>query len=176
MSTLLQLKTIDVEFATMTCGCPPTTRYAVPRRESGSGLFGALPSAADHALRWCAVTGAEMATDTGVTRVMPGVGGRWISQSSAEAKLGLLSRNDIDELRREGSTRHAEAWPVAAAGKPPRHIQVVRNGELELELMTRMESSRVTMAVVRAGGVIGDARCCCERPCPSTPSPPGTPS
>jgi CRP-like cAMP-binding protein len=91
-----------------------------------------------------------MAIDTDV----PLMGGHWISQSAAD-RLGVLSRREMDELRRSGSSRHADAGTVVApAGAKPRHIQIICNGELDL--MTRLPSGRVTMAVVRGGGVIAD--------------------
>lgn len=81
--------------------------------------------------------------------------GRWISQSSAQQNLGLLRRGELAELRRSGTVRHVEAGTVvAAAGSPATHVQVV--GEGELELMARQNVGRVTMAVVRTGGVIQD--------------------
>ncbi len=81
--------------------------------------------------------------------------GRWISQSSAQQNLGLLRRGELAELRRSGTVRHVEAGTVvAAAGSPATHVQVV--GEGELELMARQDVGRVTMAVVRTGGVIQD--------------------
>ena len=81
--------------------------------------------------------------------------GRWISQSSAQQNLGLLRRGELAELRRSGTVRHVDAGTVvAAAGSPATHVQVVGGGELEL--MARLDAGRVTMAVVRAGGVIQD--------------------
>lgn len=82
-------------------------------------------------------------------------GGHWVSQSSAKRNLGVLTRTEMNELRQCGSSRHADAGTVvAAAGSKPRHVQVVCNGELDL--MARLPSGRVTMAVVRGGGVVGD--------------------
>ena len=81
--------------------------------------------------------------------------GRWISQSSAQQNLGLLRRGELTELRRSGTVRYVEAGTlVAAAGSPATHVHVVAAGELEL--MARQDAGRVTMAVVRAGGVIQD--------------------
>ncbi len=81
--------------------------------------------------------------------------GRWISQSSAQQNLGLLRRGELAELRRSGTVRFVDAGTVvAAAGSPAMHVQVVGDGELEL--MARQDTGRVTMAVVRAGGVIQD--------------------
>lgn len=89
------------------------------------------------------------------TAAVPGAHGRWITQSSAETNLGLLTSAQMNELRQTGSSRHVDAGAVvASAGKQPKHIQVVCNGELEL--MTRLPAGRVTMAVVRGGGVISD--------------------
>jgi CRP-like cAMP-binding protein len=89
------------------------------------------------------------------TAPVPGAQGRWISQSSAETNLGLLTSRQMNALRQTGSSRHADAGTVvASAGKQPRHIQVVCNGELEL--MARLPAGRVTMALVRGGGVISD--------------------
>ncbi len=84
-----------------------------------------------------------------------GVAGRWISQSSAQRDLGLLRPGELAELRRSGTVRHVEAGTlVAASGSPALHVQVVADGELEL--MARLDAGRVTMALVRAGGVIAD--------------------
>ncbi|MEX2289169.1 MAG: Crp/Fnr family transcriptional regulator [Mycobacteriales bacterium] len=81
--------------------------------------------------------------------------GRWISQSSAQANLGLLKRGELAELRTFGTVRYADAGTVvAAAGSPATHVQVVADGELEL--MARLIGGRATMAVVRTGGVIMD--------------------
>jgi CRP-like cAMP-binding protein len=103
-----------------------------------------------------------MTTDTAV---VPGAHGRWISQSSAEANLGLLTSRQMNELRQKGSSRHVDAGAlVASAGQHPTHIQVVCNGELEL--MTRLAAGRVTMALVRGGGVIGDIPMLLEAPMP----------
>lgn len=88
---------------------------------------------------------------------MPGTGttGRWISPSSAEHNLGLLGRAELAELRRSGTVRYVGTGTVvAAAGSPATHVQVVGDGELEL--MARQDAGRVTMAVVRRGGVIQD--------------------
>lgn len=85
----------------------------------------------------------------------PPTTGRWISPSSAQDNLGLLRRAELAELRSFGSVRSVDAGTVvAAAGSPATHVQVVSDGELELK--ARVESGRVTMAVVRTGGVIMD--------------------
>jgi len=81
--------------------------------------------------------------------------GRWISQSSAQQNLGVLRRGELAELRRSGTVRYvATGTVVATAGSPATHVQVVGDGELEL--MARQDVGRVTMAVVRTGGVIQD--------------------
>ena len=91
--------------------------------------------------------------------------GRWISQSSAQQNLGLLRRGELAELRRSGTVRHVEAGTVvAAAGSPATHVQVVAAGELEL--MARQDVGRVTMAVVRTGGVIQDIPMLLGKPMP----------
>lgn len=94
--------------------------------------------------------------DGGPVRIpVTGTTGRWISPSSAQQNLGLLSRVELAELRRSGTVRYVETGTVvAAAGSPATHVQVVGNGELEL--MARQDAGRVTMAVVRTGGVIQD--------------------
>ena len=95
----------------------------------------------------------------------PAASGRWISPSSAEHNLGLLQRAEMDELRQLGSTRHVEPGTVvASAGSTVTHIQVVCNGELDL--MARLPSGRVTMAVVRGGGVIADIPMLLRSPMP----------
>jgi len=81
--------------------------------------------------------------------------GRWISPTSAQQNLGPLRRGELTELRRSGMVRYVDAGTVvAAAGSPATHVQVVGDGELEL--MARRDVGRVTMAVVRTGGVIQD--------------------
>ncbi|MDQ3423257.1 MAG: cyclic nucleotide-binding domain-containing protein [Actinomycetota bacterium] len=81
--------------------------------------------------------------------------GRWISQSSAQRNLGMFNRAEIANLRRFADVRYASAGTVvAAAGAHVTTVQIVVDGELEL--MTRSESGRATMAVVRSGGVIAD--------------------
>ena len=90
-----------------------------------------------------------------MTRPAPATTGRWISPSSARDHLGLLRPGEVAQLRTSGTVRYVEAGAVAAtAGSPATHVQVVADGELEL--MARQETGRVTMAVVRAGGVIMD--------------------
>ncbi len=81
--------------------------------------------------------------------------GRWISAASAERNLGLLNRKELAQLRNLGTVHYADAGTVvAASGSRVTHVQVVSDGELELR--ARLDEGRVTMAVVRAGGVIAD--------------------
>lgn len=81
--------------------------------------------------------------------------GRWISATSAERDLGLLHSNELARLRRFGTVHYADAGTVlAASGSEVTHVQIVSDGELELH--ARLNEGRATMAVVRAGGVIGD--------------------
>jgi len=83
------------------------------------------------------------------------VRGRWISATSAERDLGLLRSSELTRLRRYGTVHYADAGTVvAAAGSSVTHVQIVSDGELELH--ARLDEGRATMAVVRAGGVIGD--------------------
>ena len=83
------------------------------------------------------------------------VRGRWISATSAERDLGLLHATELARLRRVGTVHHADAGTVvAASGSTVTHVQIVSDGELELH--ARLDQGRATMAVVRAGGVIGD--------------------
>ncbi len=83
------------------------------------------------------------------------VRGRWISPTSAERDLGLLRPGELARLRRFGSVHYADAGTVvAASGSEVTHVQIVSDGELELH--ARLDTGRATMAVVRAGGVIGD--------------------
>ena len=90
-----------------------------------------------------------------MTTPTPTTTGRWISPSSARDNLGLLRRGGLAELRALGTVRHVDAGTlVAGAGSPATHVQVVGDGELEL--MARQDVGRVTMAVVRTGGVILD--------------------
>ena len=83
------------------------------------------------------------------------VRGRWISPASADRDLGLLHTDELARLRRFGTVHHADAGTVvAASGSRVTHVQIVSDGELELH--ARLDQGRATMAVVRAGGVIGD--------------------
>ena len=83
------------------------------------------------------------------------VRGRWISPTSAERDLGLLHESELARLRRFGTVHYADAGTVvAASGSEVTHVQIVSDGELELR--ARLDQGRATMAVVRAGGVIGD--------------------
>ena len=83
------------------------------------------------------------------------VRGRWISPASAEGDLGLLRPDELARLRRFGTVHYADAGTVvAASGSAVTHVQIVSDGELELR--ARLDEGRATMAVVRAGGVIGD--------------------
>ena len=93
------------------------------------------------------------------------VRGRWISAASAERNLGLLRRAELEELRRVGTVHYADAGTVvAASGSTVTHVQVVSDGELELR--ARLDEGRATMAVVRAGGVIGDIPLLLNAPMP----------
>jgi CRP-like cAMP-binding protein len=93
------------------------------------------------------------------------VRGRWISAASAERNLGLLRRRELAQLRELGTVHHADAGTViAASGSRVTHVQVVATGELELR--ARLDRGRATMAVVRAGGVIGDIPMLLEAPMP----------
>jgi CRP-like cAMP-binding protein len=93
------------------------------------------------------------------------VSGRWISPASAQRNLGLLKPADIAELRKIGTERTvAPGTVVAAAGSRATHVQVVTDGELELQ--TRVATGRVTMAVVRRGGVIADIPMLLDAPLP----------
>jgi CRP-like cAMP-binding protein len=91
--------------------------------------------------------------------------GRWISAASAERNLGLLNRKELAQLRNLGTVRYADAGTVvAASGSRVTHVQVVSDGELELR--ARLDEGRVTMAVVRAGGVIADIPLLLDAPMP----------
>ncbi len=91
--------------------------------------------------------------------------GRWISPASAERNLGLLNRKELAQLRNLGTVRYADAGTVvAASGSRVTHVQVVSDGELELR--ARLDEGRVTMAVVRAGGVIADIPLLLDAPMP----------
>jgi CRP-like cAMP-binding protein len=93
------------------------------------------------------------------------VRGRWISATSAERNLGLLRRPELVQLRQYGTVHYADAGTVvAASGSRVTHIQVVSDGELELR--ARLDQGRATMAVVRAGGVIGDIPLLLDAPMP----------
>ena len=93
------------------------------------------------------------------------VRGRWISASSAERDLGLLHADELARLRRFGTVHYADAGTVvAASGSTVTHVQIVSDGALELR--ARLEQGRSTMAVVRAGGVIGDIPLLLDAPMP----------
>ena len=93
------------------------------------------------------------------------VRGRWISAASAERDLGLLRRSELLQLRQFGTVHYADAGTVvAASGSRVTHVQVVSDGELELR--ARLDEGRATMAVVRAGGVIGDIPLLLNAPMP----------
>lgn len=93
------------------------------------------------------------------------VRGRWISASSAQRNLGLLSRRELLQLREFGTVHYADAGTVtAASGSIVTHVQVVSDGELELH--ARLDEGRATMAVVRPGGVIGDIPMLLDAPMP----------
>jgi CRP-like cAMP-binding protein len=93
------------------------------------------------------------------------VRGRWISAASAERNLGLLRRRELVQLREFGSVHYADAGTVvAASGSTVTHVQVVSDGELELR--ARLDDGRVTMAVVRTGGVIADIPLLLNAPMP----------
>ena len=80
---------------------------------------------------------------------------QWISAASAERNLGMLRRPELEHLRRFGSMRFAKAGAlVVASGTTVTEVHVVSDGELELK--ARLDEGRVTMAVVRSGGVIAD--------------------
>ena len=93
------------------------------------------------------------------------VRGRWISAASAERDLGLLLPHELARLRRFGTVHYAEAGTVvAASGSAVTHVQIVSDGELELRAC--LDDGRATMAVVRAGGVIGDIPLLLDAPMP----------
>ncbi len=78
-----------------------------------------------------------------------------MNRTSAERDLGLLSDPEVRTLRTLGTVRRVGAGTVVAtAGSSVTQVQVVVDGELEL--MARLDEGRVTMAVVRSGGVIMD--------------------
>jgi len=78
---------------------------------------------------------------------------------------GVLQPSELDRLRRFGTTRFAEAGTVVAtSGATVTQVHVVADGEIEL--MTRLERGRVTTAVVRTGGVVGDIPLLLGRPMP----------
>jgi CRP-like cAMP-binding protein len=79
----------------------------------------------------------------------------WISPTAAQRDLGLFLPAERAKLARNGTTRTVPAGTlIARAGKSVSNVRIVTDGELELK--SRVNEHRVTMAVVRAGGVIGD--------------------
>lgn len=93
------------------------------------------------------------------------VRGRWVGAASAQRDPGVLRPSELDRLRRFGTTRFAEAGTVvAASGTTVTQVHVVASGEIEL--MTRLDEGRVTTAVVRTGGVVGDIPLLLGQPMP----------
>jgi CRP-like cAMP-binding protein len=91
--------------------------------------------------------------------------GRWISPGSARRDLGLLTAQDLSELREFGTARSVEPGEVVlAAGARVTHVLAVVQGELDL--MARLHSGRATMAVVRRGGVLADIPLLLDAPMP----------
>jgi CRP-like cAMP-binding protein len=89
----------------------------------------------------------------------------WISPTAARRDLGLLRPDERGQFAQSGTTRTVPAGTVVArAGERVREIQLVIEGELELK--ARMDGQRVTMVVVRAGGVIGDIPLLIDAPMP----------
>jgi CRP-like cAMP-binding protein len=79
----------------------------------------------------------------------------WITATAGHRDLGLLLPAERAELGRSGATRTVPAGSlIARAGESVNEIQIVTRGELELK--TRVDGHRITMAVVRPGGVIAD--------------------
>ena len=80
---------------------------------------------------------------------------RWAGTAAAQPGPGLLHPHELDRLRAVGTTRFASVGTVVvASGTPATHVHVVAAGEIEL--LARLDAGRVTAAVVRPGGVIGD--------------------
>jgi CRP-like cAMP-binding protein len=91
--------------------------------------------------------------------------GRWISPASARRDLGVLTSRDLTRLRELGTLRSAEPGEVVvAAGSRVTHVLVVVQGELDL--MSRVQTGRATMAVVRRGGVLADIPLLLDVPMP----------
>jgi CRP-like cAMP-binding protein len=91
--------------------------------------------------------------------------GRWISPASARRDLGLLTSEDLGQLREFGTMRSAEPGEVVlTAGAPVKHVLAVVRGELDL--MSRLQTGRATMAVVRRGGVLADIPLLLDAPMP----------
>jgi CRP-like cAMP-binding protein len=91
--------------------------------------------------------------------------GRWISPLSARRDLGLLTSQDLTDLREFGTARAAEAGEVViAAGARVTHVLAVAQGEVDL--ISRLNSGRATMAVVRRGGVLTDIPLLLDAPMP----------
>lgn len=91
--------------------------------------------------------------------------GRWISPASAKRDLGLLTAQDLAQLREVGTMRTVEPGEVVlTAGGRATHIIAVVHGEIDL--MTRLATGRTTMAVVRRGGVLADIPMLLDGPMP----------
>lgn len=91
--------------------------------------------------------------------------GRWISPASARRDLGVLTPQDLAQLREVGTTRTVEPGEVVlTAGARATHILAVAHGEIDL--MTRLSTGRTTMAVVRRGGVLADIPMLLDGPMP----------
>lgn len=91
--------------------------------------------------------------------------GRWISPTSARRDLGVLTDRDLAQLRELGTMRSVEPGEVVlAAGSRATHVLAVVHGELDL--MSRLDTGRATMAVVRRGGVLADIPMLLDVPMP----------
>lgn len=91
--------------------------------------------------------------------------GRWISPASARRDLGVLTSQDLTQLRKLGTMRSVEPGEVVlAAGSRVTHVLAVVHGELDL--MSRLETGRTTMAVVRREGVLADIPLLLDVPMP----------
>jgi CRP-like cAMP-binding protein len=114
----------------------------------------------DPAAFWSGVSGR---LKPGQNRLPGQVPHAWISPTAANRDLGLLRPHERAFLALRGTTTTVPAGTlVARAGERVSEIQVVTDGELELK--ARVDGQRVTMVVVRPGGVFGDIPLLIEAP------------
>lgn len=91
---------------------------------------------------------------------------RWIAEAMARTDLSPLRRADVEALARLARVREAPAGTVLArAGEAVATVSVVRAGQVRLAAR-RPGGGRSLVALVSAGGVVGDVGLLCAQPMP----------